>query len=83
MAILIVPALDLLAEIAATPNLDGGIGPVLIGAPAELADGRFAVAHPWSAVSIDWLAGYVQGIEGVEVLEGDVLPYPLKERIRP
>ncbi len=79
MAILIVPTRELLDEIACIPNLDGGIGPVMMGIPVELADGRFAVVHPWHDVSIDWLTAYVSGIEGAEVLEGDTLPYPVKD----
>lgn len=79
MAILIVPTKTILNEIACTPDLEGGVGPVLIGVPLELADGRFACCHPWNEVTIDWLAGYVQSISGAEVLETDVLPYALKE----
>jgi len=81
MAILIVPNKDILTEIACTPDLEGGIGPVLLGEPLELADGRFACCHPWNEVTLDWLAGYVQSITGAEVVESDVLPYPVKESV--
>ncbi len=80
MAILIVPNRDILEEIACTPKLDGE-GPVMMGTPVELADGRLAVIHPWGDVSIDWLAAYIAGIKGAEVLETDALPYPVKERL--
>jgi|GEM_PF-2169928 hypothetical protein len=80
MAILIVPSKSLLDELIFTPNLDGE-GSVKMGMPVELADGRFAVIHPWQEVSVDWLTAYVQGIAGAEVLEANSLPYPVKERI--
>ncbi|MEA4924936.1 MAG: hypothetical protein VB084_06430 [Syntrophomonadaceae bacterium] len=80
MAILIVPTRDILIKIAATPNLAGD-DHVQMGVPVELADGRFAVIHPWGEVTIDWLAAYIAGIKGAEVLETDALPYPVKERL--
>jgi hypothetical protein len=68
-----------LREIAATPDLDNGIGPVwvwydpdsdanVIGY-AEGADGRCMLAHPWPAVDRDWLEAYVQAWPGVLVLD--------------
>lgn len=78
MAILIANR-NILDEIACTPALEDGIGPVLLGVPVELEDGRFACCHPWDEATIDWLAAYVQGIDGAEVLEIDVLPYAVKK----
>lgn len=83
MAILIAPTQALLDKIACTPDLENGVGPVVLGVPLELADGRLACCHPWSEVTIDWLTGYVQGISGAEVLETDVLPYALKQSETP
>lgn len=72
MAILIVPNQELLDEIACTPNIEGGIGSVMMGTPLEAKDGRLAVCHPWSQVSMDWLSAYTANIAGAEVVE--VLP---------
>ena len=81
MAVLVTPNRDILDEIFCTPDLEGGIGPVLIGDPLIGVDGRCAVCHPWNEVSEDWLAAYVQGIQGAQVL--DELPgdwqYPASE----
>lgn len=78
MAILVVPNKTLLDEIVCTPDLEGGVGPVLIGTPIELADSRLACCHPWTEVITDWLTAYVVGIAGAEVIAGEVLPYPVK-----
>lgn len=78
MAWLIVPTQAIADEIACTPELEGGIGPVMLGVPLILTDGRLAFGHPWNEVTIDWLAAYVQSIAGAEVLETDVLPYAVK-----
>ena len=57
-----------LKEIAATPEVDNGIGPVWVWYPpdgerndvsyAHSDDGRAAIAHPWSEVNREWLAAY-------------------------
>lgn len=77
--ILIVPKKELADEIACTPDIEDGVGPVMLGIPIELKDGRFAYIHPWNYVTVDWLKGYTLSIKGAEVLETDILPYPVKE----
>jgi hypothetical protein len=49
------------ADIVATPDIEGGIGPVLFGQPLVGADGRCAISHPWSEVDGDWLTAYTSG----------------------
>lgn len=49
------------ADIVCTPDIEGGIGPVMIGTPAMGADGRCLVAHNWAEVDGDWLAAYTGG----------------------
>jgi hypothetical protein len=71
-----------LREIAATPDLDGGIGSVWVwydpdGALntvgyAQGADGRCMIAHPWPAVDRDWLEAYLAAWP--EVLTLDAVP---------
>jgi hypothetical protein len=71
-----------LHEIAATPHLEGGIGPVWVWydpdvalnvvSYAEGADGRCMIAHPWSAVDRDWLEAYLAA--WAEVLVLDAVP---------
>jgi hypothetical protein len=71
-----------LCEVAATPDLEGGIGPVWVWydpdvatnavSYAEGADGRCVIAHPWSAVDRDWLEAYLSAWGEVAVL--DALP---------
>jgi hypothetical protein len=68
-----------LLEIAAVPDLEGGIGPVWVwydpDAPlnivgyAEGADGRCMIAHPWSSVDRDWLEAYLAAWPEVLVLD--------------
>lgn len=58
-----------LREVAATPDLEGGIGPVWVWYDPdadtnvvsydEAADGRCMLAHPWSEVGRDWWQAYV------------------------
>jgi len=79
MAILIVPTQAIADEILATPDFDPSPEPVLLGTPLVLADGRLAYCHPWEEVVVDWLSAYVSGITGAEVIEGDALPYSVKE----
>jgi hypothetical protein len=67
-----------LREIAATPDLEDGIGPVWVWYDpdaaanvvgyAEGADGRCMIAHPWSDVDGDWLEGYLRAWPNVLVL---------------
>lgn len=45
-------------EVQVTPDLEGGIGPVLLGDPVTADDGRVAYKHGWNEVSLDWLIGY-------------------------
>lgn len=71
-----------LKEIAATPNIEGGIGSVWVwhqpdGTANDIqyctgADGRCAIAHPWSQVERDWLEAWFNGVAGVQIL--DALP---------
>lgn len=79
MAILIVPTQAIADEIFATPQFDPSPDPVLLGTPLELADGRLAFVHPWPEIVVDWLSGYCQNINGAEVIEGDALPYEVKQ----
>jgi len=68
----------ILDEIGATPDIEGGIGPVLIGTPVTALDGRVAISHPFSGVDLDWLAAYMQGenppCQVVDALPGDFIP---------
>lgn len=69
-----------LREIAAMPDLEGGIGPVWVWYDpdaalnhvgyAEGADGRCMIAHSWSAVDRDWLEAYLAAWPKVVVLDG-------------
>ena len=45
-------------EVAVTPDMDGGIGPVLLAEGIQAEDGRVAYNHGWNEVSLDWLTGY-------------------------
>lgn len=59
----------ILHEICATPNLEGGVGAVIVWWEPENgvnavcysigADGRCLVAHPWKEVDVDWLEAYM------------------------
>lgn len=79
MTYLIVPNQALADEIFATPDFEPAPQPVKLGLPLVLADNRLCFCHPWDEVVIDWLTAYVAGIAGAEVVEGSVLPYPVKE----
>lgn len=79
MAILIVPNQAILDEIAATPDIEGGIGPVMMGTPLEAKDGRFAVCHPWNRVSIDWLTAYTKGAAKAEIVDELPKDFEVKE----
>lgn len=68
-----------LREIAATPDLEGGVGPVWVWYDPDVtlnvvghtegADGRCMIAHPWSAVDRDWLEAYLAAWPEVLVLD--------------
>jgi hypothetical protein len=84
-----------LREIAATPDIEGGIGPVWVWYDpdaaanvvgyAEGADGRCMIAHPWPAVDGDWLWAFLGAWPGVLVL--DAVPgdwkWPSLARVAP
>jgi len=80
VAYLILPTQALADEIFATQAFDPSPEAVLLGMPVTLADGRLCFAHPFTEEQVDWLSAYVAGIEGAEVLEGE-MPYPIKEVI--
>ena len=69
MTAIVTTSLAILAEIACTPDIDGGIGPVAIGTPTESNDGRFAVCHPFAGVDRAWLESYLAGYPGTLVLD--------------
>lgn len=84
---------ELLCEVAATPAIEGGIGPVWVWyGPddaenrvqyAQSRDGRCAVSHSWTAVDRAWLEAYLeQFIADGRVQLLDALPadwqYPLE-----
>ncbi len=58
--ILIFGSQAILDEIAASPDIENGIGPVRIGTPVTAKDGRVAVSHAFSDVDLDWFKGYTQ-----------------------
>jgi hypothetical protein len=69
----------ILKEIAATPNIPEGIGPVWVWYDpdsgenavqyAQSADGRCAISHPWTGIDREWLEAYLDGMDGVQVLD--------------
>ena len=68
-----------LREIAVTPDLEDGIGPVWVWydpdaavnavSYAQAADGRCMIVHPWRPIGRDWLEAYVGAWPGVLVLD--------------
>jgi len=58
MAWVIFPSKEAADEVMVTPDLEGGIGPVMLGDPVTAVDDRVAYCHPWNEVSLDWLEGY-------------------------
>ena len=46
-------------EVASTPPIVGGVGPVRIGIAARLKDGRLVVAHDFRLVDLTWIRAYV------------------------
>jgi hypothetical protein len=51
------------AEIEIIAAIEGGAGPVKLGVPAKLADGRWALSHPLEAVDADWILAYADDPE--------------------
>jgi hypothetical protein len=45
-------------EVQVTPDLESGIGPVMLGDPVVADDGRVAYCHGWNEISLDWMTGY-------------------------
>lgn len=70
MTVLITSDPAILAEIASTPAIEGGMGPVAIGIPVESSDGRYAISHPFAGVDRAWLEAYVaEEYPGTQVLD--------------
>jgi hypothetical protein len=59
--ILIFASQATLDDITCTPDIENGIGPVMIGTPVRAQDGRVAISHPFSEIELDWFAAYTQG----------------------
>ena len=51
------------ADIDVTAAIEGGIGPVKLGSPVALPDGRRVLAHPFSQVDVDWVLAYADDPE--------------------
>lgn len=50
-------------SIEVTAAVQGGVGPVRLGAPVVLPDGRYVVAHRFEAVDADWIQAYADDAE--------------------
>lgn len=50
-------------DIEATPYLEGGAGPVRLGAAVPLADGRYMMSHAFGEAELDWLEAYANDPE--------------------
>jgi hypothetical protein len=50
---------EIVAEVELTAAIEGGVGAVKLGSPARLSDARYAVAHEFAEVDVDWLAAYI------------------------
>jgi hypothetical protein len=76
--ILIFSSQAILDEIGCSPDIEGGVGPVMIGTHLEAVDGRVAISHPFSDVDLDWFAAYTQGdhpaVVICETLPRDFIP---------
>lgn len=59
--ILIFASQATLDDITCTPDIENGIGPVMIGTPVKAQDGRVAISHQFSEIELDWFAAYTQG----------------------
>ena len=51
------------AEIEVTAAIEGGAGPVRLGTPARMSDGRLALSHPFLEVDVDWILAYADDPE--------------------
>jgi hypothetical protein len=71
--ILIFASQATLDDITCTPDIENGIGPVMIGTPVRAQDGRVAISHPFSEVDCDWFSAYTQG-DNPAVVICDTLP---------
>jgi hypothetical protein len=68
-----------LREVAATPDIEGGVGPVWVWYDPDLdtnvvgyaegADGRCMIAHHWMEVDRAWIEAYLAAWPEVEVLD--------------
>jgi len=78
MPIIIFSSQAWLKEIVCTPDLENGIGPVLIGTPLQAQDGRVAIAHPFDEITCDWFEAYMQRenppCQVVDALPGNFIP---------
>lgn len=76
--ILIFASQATLDDITCTPDIENGIGPVMIGTPLKAVDGRVAISHPFSEVDCDWFSAYTQGdnpaVVICDTLPGDFIP---------
>lgn len=50
-------------DIGTTPYLEGGVGPVRLGAAVPLADGRYLMSHDFHEPDLDWLEAYADDPE--------------------
>jgi hypothetical protein len=50
-------------EIEVTAAIEGGAGPVKLGTPARMADGRLVMSHPFLEVDADWIRAYADDPE--------------------
>lgn len=66
---LIVTSQAILDEIGYTPDIEGGIGPVMLGVPIKSTDGRLAVHHHWTEADKAWLETYIADLAGCSVQE--------------
>jgi hypothetical protein len=76
--ILIFASQATLDDIQCTPDIENGVGPVMIGTPVTAQDGRVAISHPFSEVDLDWFSAYTQGdappVTIVDLLPSDFIP---------
>lgn len=49
--------------IEVTAAVEGGAGPVRLGAPARLPDGRPVISHVFEPVDADWILAYADDPE--------------------
>jgi hypothetical protein len=67
MAVLVTTDPAVFRDIDCTPDLEDGIGPVMMGTPIAEAEGvpnrRYAVCHPWPLEGIDEAGDPVGGVD--------------------